>query len=104
LKAFGEIVRYPERLEAVSAEKQVTVLAGENEQGEKALLISAFGTGAREYHLKTDSELTPENCEILLLDNSHFLTDVKAEVVFNGKETVFRSDSNSACILIRLHR
>ena len=101
LKAFGEIVRYPVRLEAESSQKNVTVLAGENETGSKALLISAFKTGNLEYELKADIPLNPENCRIHLLDNEHRLALVE-DAVFSGNAVKFESASNSACVLVNI--
>ena len=101
LKAFGEIVRYPARLEAESSLKNVTVLAGENETGAKALLISAFKTGNLEYELKTDIQLNPSNCRIHLLDNEHRMALVE-DALFSGNTVKFKSASNSACVLVNI--
>ena len=101
LKAFGEIVRYPIRLEAESSRKDVTVLAGENETGAKAMLISAFKTGNLEYELKADIPLNPSNCRIHLLDNEHRMALVE-DAVFSGNTVKFKSASNSACVLVNI--
>ena len=101
LKAYGEIVRYPERLQANSSVKDVTVLAGKNEHGEKALLISAFKTGSMDYKITIDSVVDPNKCEIRLLDNYHNLSLVE-DAIFDGNTIIFSSQSYSACALIKI--
>ena len=101
LKAYGEIVRYPERLQATSSVKDVTVLAGQNEHGEKALLLSAFKTGSMDYKITIDSVVDPNKCEIRLLDNYHNLSLVE-DAIFDGNTIIFSSQSYSACALIKI--
>ena len=103
LKAFGEIVRYPIRLQAESSVKNVTVLAGEDENGSKAMLISAFKTGNYDYKITLDAEVAPEDCEIRLLDNYHNLS-LAEEAVVAGNTITLSSDSHSACILIKIRK
>ena len=103
LKAFGEIVRYPVRLQAESSVKNVTVIAGEDENGEKAMLISAFQTGNYDYRITLDTKVVPEQCEIRLLDNYHNLS-LAEEAVVEGNTITLSSDSHSACILIKIHK
>ena len=99
LKAFGDIVRYPVRLEAVSSVKEVSVLAGEDADGNREMLISAFKTGDVDYEVKTDITLSAANCEVRMLDFSHPLCLLE-NVVFEGNSIRFRSESNSACVLV----
>jgi len=101
LKAYGEIVRYPVRLEAVSPVREITALAGEDEAGNKALLLSAFKTGNVDYEIRTDIPIRPENCEVRMLDSRHPLCRLD-EVAFEGNSIRFRSESNSACVLIKI--
>ena len=103
LKAYGDIVRYPFRLEAVSPVREVTVLAGEDEAGNKAMLISAFKTGNVDYEIKTDIPLRTESCEVRMLDSSHPLCRLD-EIVIDGNAIRFRSESNSACALIKIKK
>ena len=104
LKAYGEIVRYPIRLEAISPVKEVSVLAGKDEAGNQAaMLISAFKTGNVDYEVKTDIDLTPENCEVRMLDSDHPLCRLD-EVVVEGNTIRFSSSSNSACALVKIRK
>ncbi len=103
LKAFGEIVRYPVRLEAASSLKEVTVLAGENENGGKALLLSAFKTKALDVEIQCDIPVSAENCKVLLLDNDHLLSPVE-EVTFEDNKIKFSFNAHSACALIKICR
>ena len=102
LKAFGEIVRYPIRLEASSSMKEVTVLAGENENGSKALLLSAFKTKSLDVEIQLDIPVSAENCQVLLLDNDHQLSLLE-EVDFDGSKLRFPFIAHSACALIKIN-
>ena len=103
LKAYGDIVRYPVRLEAVSPVKEVSVLAGEDEAGNREMLISAFKTGNVDYEIKTDIVLNPEKCEVRMLDSNHPLCKLE-EVTFDGNTIRFSSSSNSACVLVKIKK
>ena len=101
LKAFGEIVRYPIRLDAASSIKEVTVPAGENESGKKAMLISAFQTRPMDVVIECDITVSAANCRVLLLDNDHQLTQVE-DVEFDGNRIKFSFVAHSACALIEI--
>ena len=101
LKAFGDIVRYPVRLKASSSMKEVTVLAGENENGDKAMLLSAFKTRPLDVEVQCDIPVSAGNCQLLLLDNDHLLTPVE-EVTFEDNKIKFSFIAHSACALIKL--
>ena len=103
LKAYGDIVRYPVRLEALSPVKEVSVLAGEDADGNKEMLISAFKTGNVDYEVKTDISLSAANCEVRMLDFDHPLCLLE-NVVFDGKSVRFSSASNSACVLVKIRK
>ena len=99
LKAYGEIVRYPERLQAESSVSRISVLAGENANGDKAMLISAFKTGNYDYKIILDESIDSAKCEIRLLDTYHNLS-LPENVIFKNNTINFSSESNSACALI----
>ena len=103
LKAYGDIVRYPVRLEALSAMKDVTVLAGEDDSGNKEMLISAFKTGNLNYEVKADIPLNTDNCEIRMLDSEHSLSLLE-NAEFGDKSVKFHSKSSSACVLVRINQ
>ena len=103
LKAYGDIVRYPVRLEAVSPVKEVSVLAGQDADGNKEMLISAFKTGNVDYEVKTDIPLSAANCEVRMLDFDHPLCKLD-EVTFEGNTIRFSSSSNSACALVKIRK
>lgn len=103
LKAYGEIVRYPERLQAESSVKNVSVLAGENENGDKAMLISSFKTGNYDYKIILDEPVDSVKCEIRMLDNYHNLSLLE-DVVIENNTITFSSNSNSACALVLIKK
>ena len=103
LKAYGDIVRHPIRLEAVSTMKEVSVLAGEDEEGNREMLISAFKTGNVDYEIQTDISLTPDKCEVRMLDYNHPLCRLD-EVCVDGNTIRFSSSSNSACVLVKIRK
>jgi len=102
VKAYGDIVRYPERLEVSSSMHEVTVLAGAAPDGSKELLISAFKTGEMSYCVTLDQPVSADRCTVLLLDNEHRLTAPES-LKIEGATLSFASVSNSAVVLIRLH-
>lgn len=103
LKAYGDIVRHPIRLEAVSTMKEVSVLAGEDESGNREMLISAFKTGNVDYEIQTDVSLTPGMCEVRMLDYNHPLCRLD-EACIDGNVIRFSSNSNSACVLVKIRK
>ncbi len=101
MKAFGEIVRYPIRLSAVSDHPQVTVLAGQDEDGNAAMLVSAFNTQALDCQIQADKPLDREHCSLLLLDEDHLLSECK-KLSFQDGKLRFRTQSNSTVALLKL--
>ena len=101
LKAFGDIVRYPDRTGAQSDNDRVTVLAGKNAAGAHELLISAFNTGDSHCEVTVDRELSGRKCTVLLLDENHNLSQcVEAEV--KGDVITFDFEGNSAVALVKI--
>ena len=101
LKAFGEIVRYPERTAAVADAEKVTVLGGKNGEGCMALLISAFSTGSNTFTVTLDREIDPAKCSVLLLDENHNLSPC-LDAVITADSVTFANDSNSAVALVKI--
>ena len=79
------------------------MLAGEDEAGNKEMLISAFKTGNVDYEVKADIPLSAANCEVRMLDSEHRL-GLLDEVVFDGNTVKFSSFSNSACALVKIRK
>ena len=103
LKAFGDIVRYPERTGAQSDNDRVTVLAGKDAEGNFELLVSAFNTGDSRCEITVDRELSGAKCTVLLLDENHNLSQcVEAEV--RGDVIAFDFEGNSAVALVKIGR
>lgn len=102
LKAFGEIVKFPVRLEVASDSPNVTVLAGEQQTGRKALLISAFNTSSTEFVVEADVPLCRENSKVLLLDEDHLLAECR-NTVFENNLLKFQNRSNSAVAIILIN-
>ena len=101
LKAFGEIVRYPERTAAATDAEKVTVLGGKDGEGNAALLISAFSTGDNTFCITLDREIDPAKCTVLLLDENHNLSPC-LDAVATGNTVTFANESNSAVALVRI--
>ena len=97
LKAFGEIVRYANRVKTESDNANVYVLAGKNESG-AAILISSFRNGHGKIMMELDSE--PEHCELFTLDEQHDLEPVP--VVCNGNIIEIGCNSDSTVHLLKL--
>ncbi len=95
MKAFGEIVRYPRRLKT-EAPEPVYALAGEAENGKKALLISAFQTG--KCQMAVDFDVAPSEMEIFLLDDRKTLAAVSP--VWENGYTILEHTSSSAVFLV----
>lgn len=99
MKAFGEIVRYPERLKAASSCKDVTVLAGQNEKGKKGLLLSAFKLEEEMSVTITLDEAPREgSVKMLLLNNEKDLVEVP--VSFKGNELTLPLEKGSTVAVI----
>ena len=98
LKAYGEIVRYPERITCETAEPVYT-LAGCNEQGEYAALISAYrtNTGTGAVHISFDTPVRVTQVE--LLDEHNELEKVYFEQCETGIDINYKG--NSGVILIK---
>ena len=95
LKAFGDIVRYPERFRCEAA-APVYALAGKDENGCCAALISSYraGTGSGEITVNFDRPV--EISQVELLDEKHDLEkiyfeqeDQKIRLAYNGNSGVF---------------
>ena len=72
MKAFGEIVRYPERIRATSSSRDFTVLAGKDEKGCLAILISAFKTGKSKLTVELDKKRSPQTAKSMLSKHTQF--------------------------------
>ncbi len=101
LKAFGEIVRYPERLKTSSSKKEFTALAGRDADGRQALLISAFLSGEAELTIESDAEINPETCRIYLLDSRKNLDEVSADI--SGNTIKLSLTSYSSVVLVKFN-
>ena len=101
LKAFGDIVRCPERTGARSDNDRVTVLAGKNAEGKLELLVSAFNTGDCRCEVVVDRELSGAKCTVLLLDENHNLSPC-AEAAVEGDTISFDFEGNSAVALVKI--
>jgi hypothetical protein len=101
LKAYGEIVRYPARTAASADNANVTALGGKDEQGNMALLVSAFATGDSTFTVTLDKEIDPAKCQVLLLDENHNLSPC-LDAVITADSVTFANDSNSAVALVKI--
>ena len=98
LKAFGEIVRYGDRVKAESDSPNVYVLAGKNESG-VAVLISSFRNGGGKITVELDFE--PGGCELLALDEQHDLEPVR--IVRSGNRIEVECLADSTVHLLKLN-
>ncbi|MBQ7696851.1 MAG: hypothetical protein IJT50_17235 [Lentisphaeria bacterium] len=95
LKAFGEIVRFPERVRCES-EAPVYALAGKNDAGEHALLVSIYRKGTDSGRVEVTFDTPVEIRQVELLDETHSLEKIAFEaeplslpVDFKGNSGVF---------------
>lgn len=94
LTAFGEIVRYPNRLSIKTLSSGLTVLAGQD-NNETAVLFSAFKTGPAKVVLQTDCKIEEHKLSFRLLDEQHNLTPG----IFSCSEnTISFSFTGNSCV------
>ena len=103
LKAFGDIVRYPERSVSSVDNEKATVLSGRSAEGDMALLISAFSTGDSRFTVTLDREIDAAACQVLLLDENHNLSPVM-DAEISGDTIAFEAVGNSAVVLIKIKK
>ena len=101
LKAYGEIVRYPERFAASSDNENVVVLAGKNTSGEKCVLITGFKTSVMDYIVELDECVKAEDVEVRLIDENHMLS-VQENAIVEGNTIKFSHRSYSMVALIKI--
>lgn len=96
LKAFGEIVRYTERI-SCECEEPIYALAGHNEKGEYALLVSAYrtNTGCGRIRISFDSGVDISGVE--LLDEHNELDRIYFEQIENTVDIGYTGDS---CVVL----
>lgn len=97
MKAFGHIVRFPERMKAESNDKKVTVLAGRDAAGKTALLIAAFKTGPAELNIELAGAGGGAG-EVRIVDNQHNLETIDAAC--HGDNLRVEYNSSSAVVLV----
>ncbi|MCG3146634.1 MAG: hypothetical protein PCFJNLEI_00067 [Verrucomicrobiae bacterium] len=97
--AFGQLLDYSNRVKAETNTQSVTVLAGTNATGDKAVLISAFQSAATvlEVHLTGIEGML---LTILRLDRDNDFVPIQAECP-NGK-LVLNKPAGSAVFLVKL--
>lgn len=98
MKAFGEIIRYSRRVSAASSSKDVYILGGISEKGEKAILISAFKNEDTVISIAVNG-VPDRDATVIRVDREH---DYASETVGikNGELTV-RKAKGSAIFLIK---
>ena len=98
LLAFGEIAKFPQRVEAVSKSDEVKILAGLNFDGEGAILLSMFKSEDTSVELNING-VNMDNIELLCVDS-----DLNLEAVdFKSAPDVlkFNKKAGSAVFLIK---
>ena len=101
LKAFGDIVRYPNRTAAETETQNVTLLGGKDDEGNMSLLVSAYNTGDCNFIVTFDKEIDPAKCQVLLLDENHYLSPC-LDAVVTADSVSFTNQSNSAVALVKV--
>ena len=101
LKAFGDIVRYPNRTAAETETQNVTLLGGKDDEGNMNLLVSAYNTGDCNFIVTFDKEIDPAKCQVLLLDENHNLSPC-LDAVVTADSVSFTNQSNSAVALVKV--
>jgi len=97
MKAFGEIVNYPNRIKAESSDKLAIPLAGTDQTGNTAVLVSLFKTGAAKLSVKFD-KLLPKSVKVRVVDQTRELEEVSVQV--KGAVLSLELPSSSSVVLI----
>ena len=100
LYAFGEIVRYPERLETETSSKESTALAGTDGTGHSAVLVSLFKTDAAKLNIEFARNVKID--AVSVLDDAHNLTEFPFKYA-DGKLEL-QTTSSSAVVLVKFTR
>ena len=105
MKAFGEIIRYGDRLRvtADSLPAGSRVLAGRNGEGDVAVLVACWKSGPMEIAFDVDPNEEFGRTAIYLLDETR---DLEKTVEFSGSPSPFRirTVSPSSVVLIRIEK
>lgn len=96
--AFGNIVRYPVRLKVEKNSNEITVLAGTDESGNSALLISMFKTGDADLAIEFSEKVMVE--DVTMLDDQHDFSPFYYYEFADNKLTLHVA-SSSAVIMVK---
>lgn len=96
--AFGEIVRYPERLKVEKNSDEITVLAGNDQSGNSALLISMFKTEKAALSVDFSEKVKVEG--VTMLDDQHDFSGFYYYEFTDNKLTL-HVNSTSAVIMVK---
>lgn len=100
MKAFGEIVRYKHRLKIISKSHGVTVLAGQDNHGKHAMLISCFKTGSCSLNIRYIANACPATAHVFMLDSEHDLKEVSNFSIEDSRLSIkLRSDSGVVLVI-----
>jgi hypothetical protein len=101
MKAFGEIVRYPKRLKTEKDSAGITALAGKDNKGNSAMLISIFKTGHVELVIEFSEKVNIEELKMLNDDQ-----DLSGFYYYQFTDNKLSLDikSNSAVLLVKFNK
>lgn len=96
-KAYGRLMRYPERLKA-EAKAPLYALAGRNGKGGSALLLSGLKNGAGEIQVRLDA--APKSAKVEAVEPGKDLVEIPAKL--DGRTLTFAQAGDSAVFLVTL--
>jgi hypothetical protein len=100
-KAFQRMTKHASRVKTIVDEKasKVTCLAGLNEAGGGAALISSYGGNARLHSIAFDGQETSIELRIYTVDDDHRLDLREKRIVAVGQDTSYFLPSHSVTLL-----
>ncbi len=98
MRAFGEMTAFPERLWAISDGAEVRVLAGRNQRGQYALLISCFKSPAETIKIDLGDAFSAGKCTVFAIDAERDF-EVVSRTVEDGKLRINRLPGSSVYLV-----
>ena len=100
-KAFGEIVKYQNRVKTQTSNPNVYALAGKDSGGKEAVLISLFKTGKCSLEVKFKNQAENLDAYSILICTDKKKLEPADNVKIAGDSMFIPIDSDSACVLIK---
>ena len=103
LSAFNRITKYPKRVKATAVDDKgnefVKVLAGLNDHGSLAVLVSCNFTGKCKIKLDVEG-MAAKDCAVSVIDAAHDLTPLSKPVVREGSNIILEKPEEGSVFLL----